>query len=601
MAAQTNQPTDDEDEPLDIGLLPWQFDSVFNHDSIRWLNIVGGRGAGKSYTDVPRVFRWAEMCTELAYGLFAATDTLLQTMLAPIRKAADDLHIEHVYESQAPQEWRDAWDMQGIKYPPARLREGKFWIWETGAHFYTGSVINNAYTRAKGIDFNAILFAEYTEPGVTIKALLTLFAGLRCGSATQEADGLWYCRQPGHLHMLVTSGNVPLNDPSHFIYKKNEQLQKQERERELAHKPPFYRLLEIPTRANPMTGEMYDDGLRSMYDPQTYDEQTAGNLRRRTEHLSYYAFSEQNILDTLTYDSKRPLYMWFDWNALPAVAGWGHDMRLDEVPEPMRRKGRHYFAIVGELFSDNDPMTTDQVASALLVDPTRKSGACIEDGCHHDMERHLETGSGFLCAVCQWRAPNVKPVQHCSGGVMQSPLRSGLQQSYLHAPPNWRGLVNHRGRIYVYGDANDGRGTAAAIAGGSIKILREMFGDALGDRVEFRIPSVNPLVKLRTLTVNRGFRDGHDIASVYIHSRCEAHIADFHEVIPDANGDPLKVSKSPSQRRAGNDYWKRTDISDAWGYHWSARFPALVPKSSGLPIGPGEDDDGPLANRWATP
>lgn len=601
MEAEQSQPTDeDEDAPLDVGLLPWQYDALLNYDAYRWLNIVGGRGAGKSFLDVPQVFRWAEMCTELPIALMAATDTDLQTMMAPIRRAVDDLRIPWVYESQAPEEWRISWDQQGIKYPATRLRQGKFWIWETGAHFYTGSIINNAYTRAKGIDFNVIKIAEFTEPGVTLKAILTLYAGLRCGKATRGADGTWQCHEPGHLHLLVTSGNVPLDEPGHWVYKKDEQLRRQEADRKAQKKAPFYHLIEVPTRANPMTGEMYDDGLRAMYDADTYAEQTSGILKRNVSMLVYRKFSDRNIWDGPKYDPKKPIHLWFDWNAAPAVAGMGHDLlRESEVPEREWRKGRKYFGVFGELFSGNDPMTTDQVAEALLVDGPR-GGACID--CHHDLGKHVEMHNGFLCSVCAWPRPGVTPTQHCSGLVLPSPLARAAHDKYLRVPPNWRGLMKHRGMIHVYGDANDGRGNAASVMGGSIKILRDIFGEHLGERVQFHIPAANPPVKHRLLAVNRGFLDGHDVASVFFHSRCDAHITDFREVVPDEDGMPLKTHKSPSRRKTmADDYAQRTHISDAWGYHWAYRNPYIRPNSGGLPIGPGEDDAGPFAQGWAEP
>lgn len=612
MEAEPSQPTDDEESPLDIGLLPWQLDALLRYDHIKWLNLIGGRGAGKSFLDPPRVFRWAEMSTELVWGLMAATDTDLQTMLAPIRAAADACHMEYRYESQAPQEWRDDWDQQGILYPPQRLRQGKFWIWRNGAHFFTGSIVNNAFTRAKGINFNGLYIAEFTEPGVTLKAILTLYAGLRCGRATLGADGTWQCRVPGHLHQLITAGNVPLDEPSHWIYKKDEELRRNEKQRIAEGKPRFYHLIEVPTRANPMTGEGYDDGLRAMYDADTYEEQTSGLLKRSVSLLVYRKFTDRNVWDTGSswpepkYSPARALHLWFDWNAAPAVAGFGHDLRLDEVPADERRKGKHYFGILGELFSGNNPMTTDEVAEALLVDGPR-GGACID--CHHDLGKHLELHDGHHCSVCNWFRPNVTPKEYCSGMALPSPLATAARSKYLRVPSNWRGLSQHRGPIHIYGDANDGRGNAASIAGGSIKILRDILGDALGHagdgqggKLHFHIPAANPLVKHRVLAVNRGFVDGHNVATVFVHSRCEAHIADFREVVPDADGAPYKTHKSPSKRRTtADDYAQRTHISDAWGYHWSYRFPYLKPRSGGMPIGPESEDFGPMEREWVQP
>ncbi len=594
----TLPPTDeDEDAPIDVPLWPHQMEAVYRIDAYRWVNEIGGRGSGKTYKDKVRIVRWAEMCTELPWGIFAPTEEMLQSALQPIRECIEDMGINHVYGTRVPEEWIEQWERDGVRYPAPRLRTTKFWVWDTGAHFFTGSIINNAYTRAKGIDFNGILGVEITEPGVTLKAIMTLFGGLRCGKAQRGEDGIWRCNEPGHLHTMVLEGNVPLNDPRHWIYKKNRQMLARENVRKIEGKPPFYRLITSATTDNPATGADYDDGLRSMFDPATYIEQTRGVLEVNTEALTYHSFGEKNILRTLTYDPKRPLYMWFDWNATPATAGWGHDLRPEEVPEIHRRRGHDYFGIVGEFFSGNDAITTDRVAAALLAEGER-SGICVD--CHHELARvHIEMPNGFLCAHCSWRKPGVTPTQHCSGVSMSSSLSKETTRKYIHAPANWRGLMRHRGMIYVYGDANDGRGTGASVSGGSIQILRDAFADALGERVEFRIGASNPRIVHRLLAVNRGFEDAHHVASVFVADWCEAHLADFREVIPDPEtGEPLKKKRPASgQRVEEDDYSLRTHSSDGFGYHWHARHPVIIPKSDGMPLGPEDDYEGPRA--WA--
>jgi hypothetical protein len=564
--------------------------------------ICGGRGSGKSETDYLQLFLRSERCVDQPFVLAANTDAQLQTFIGIITERLDSIGMKHVFETKAPPKWRKRWRRDGIKVPPRRLRNLKMWIWEDGTHVFCLTLVNNAYTRVKSLDVQAAILEEATEPGVTRAAITTILGAVRCGLGKSK-DGTSECRRRGHLHEVVVKFNVPLNDPSNYIYRYHEELTAKEAIRKAQGQAPFYRIIESATLDNPHTGPEYDERLRAAHDHDTYVEQTSGKLRRNRAAVSYHAFSEQNILSTLTYDPRKPLHMWFDWNATPAVAGWGHDLSWDEVPEPERRKGHHYFGIIGELFSDNDPLNTDQVAEALLIDAPR-SGLCVEAGCHHDLKVHKLTGSGWLCMTCQWRRPDVTPTQHCSGGVMESSLDKSAHEKYIHAPPNWHGLMKHRGMIHIYADAHDGRGDAAAIRGGSIQIVTDMFTEAFGERssmIEFHIPSANPNVKERVLAVNRGFRDAHKIASVFVHPRCEAHIMDFREVVPDADGHPLKVSKSPSQRRAGNDYWKRTDISDAWGYHWAFRFPFRRPDSGGMPMGQDDEFDGPHATGWAQP
>jgi hypothetical protein len=576
------EPTESTDA-IEVGLWPWQFDAVFRNDQYRIVFLIGGRGSGKTFIEKVRMLRWSEMATELPWGIFASTESQLQTVLAPIREALDDLGIEHVYESEAPPHWRKRWKRDGVKYPPTRLRSRKFWIWEDGTHVYTASLVNNAYTRAKSIDFNGIYLGEFTEPGVRAAVIETLFPTLRCGKARLQPDGTKRCAEPGHIHQLVAAGNEPLNDPSHWVYKMNETLLAREAQRQLDGQRPFYRIIFSRTDDNPATGDDYIDGLRAALDPETFEQQTNPQLRRNTAALSYHQFSEKNILGPppsgggagISYGSERPLHIWFDFNATPAVAGWGHDLRYDEVPAPELRSGHSYFGVNGELFSDSDAMVTEQVALALLEDPTKDSQC---NDCGDLMDNHRNFGAiGFLCTVCGWRKPDSREVHHCSGKVR----KGTLNRKYLHATPNWRGLLRHRGMIYVYGDATGGATHAdAREPGGSIKILRDVFEANLGDRVEFRFKTVNPAVPLRLLAMNRMLCAADGARSLFFAPHCTAHIDDAREVVPDAKGHPLKKSKT---RNPLDTYWKRTHALDACGYFVDWRWPAIIPKASGLP------------------
>lgn len=585
---ETAPQTDAGFERIQYPLWRHQIRSVQEIDRYPFVFVIGGRGSGKSYEDTPRVIRWADMCTELAYGIFATTDTQLQTVLAPIRATIERMGIDHRYESEAPPEWRERWDAEGILYPPQRLREGKFWIWDTGAHFFTGSIINNAYTRAKSIDFNAVLIEEGTEPGITLNAVNTLFGSCRCGKATPGPDG-WRCREPNHLHQLVLVGNTPLNDPTHWIYRKHDELMRREAERARDGRKAFYLLLAPATKDNPATGLDYLERLGAAFDARTYEEQTRGGLQRNTAVTSYHAFDETNITESPAYDSSRPLHIWFDFNAMPAVTGMGHDLRLSEVPEPHRRKDRVYHGIFGELFSGHEPMVTEQVAYALLEDPAGV-GRCID--CSDSMREHTLTSAGLLCMVC---GSVSSQGGFCSGRT----TAFDAKRDYLRVPDNWHGLAKHRGPIYVYADATGGATTAdSAQPGGSIRILRDIFGANLPHgKLHFKIPSANPSVRMRVLAVNRGLCDHTGTRSIYVHPRCAAHVDDMREVVPDPNsaGDPLKQGHRKRHGTCPDEYCLRTHMLDAFGYHWSFRFPARIPRfdSHGQPY-MSEVDVGPM-------
>ena len=603
---------------IDFSFSPWQYEALVRCDHYKILNLIGGRGSGKSYIEAPRVARWMKLATDLHYGIFGATDTVLQTILAPIRQLVESMSLDHVYEREAPSAWRTRWDADGIRYPPRRLRSHKIWIIENGLHIITGSLMNNAYTRFKSIEFNQIYIGESTEPGVTKNALLTLLAACRCGRAQRDPDGVWRCHEIGHLHNMVLAGNVPLNDPGHYIYRFNDNMEKQEIKRKAEKRRAFYRLINSATKDNPYTGADYDDMLRSAMDEQTYVQQTSGKLERNRNALTYYAFSDRNILPNAAepnrepkYDTKRALHMWFDFNTVPATSGFGHDLTLNEVPEMDRRTAgdHHYFAILGELFSGVTPMQTEQVAYALLEDPharARQADArCLD--CRCLLREHIELpGAGHMCRSCMHvtseRAGDSKR-RYCSGEVFRDVSmgdEAGSASRFIHAPDNWRGLLNHRADIYIYGDAS-GKATHAdsSIVGGSRAILKAIFSEALGDRVHFRFKEANPNIKHRLIAVNRGFLSGVGVHSFFIASRCTAHIADGREVVPDPNtNEPLKVSM-PKGNSDPDHYAMRTHSFDGFGYMVDYRWPFDPPKASDLPwMSGGEGDGGSLAVPW---
>lgn len=587
MTIAESPPTDDG---FSVELHPWQIPALLDVDRYANVYIITGRGAGKSHLDAPRVIRWSEMATDLHWGIFANTEAQLHTVLAPIREALDAMGVQHCYERQAPTSWAKVWRREGILTPPQRLRNLKFWIWEDGSHFYTGALVNNAYTRAKSLNFNGILVQEGTEPGVAEAAIDTLIGCLRCGRATKQPNGRYLCTVPGHLHQLVFNANVPLNDPSHWIRKKIRRLRAQEAKRREKQQASFFILIQATTQDNPSTGDRYLDTLAASFDERTYIEQTTGNLDVEASALTYYAFSETENVHPVAYGNTRPLHMWFDFNYAMAAVGWGHDLRLSEVPEAFRpkpgQKPPDYFGVCGELFSDGDVMHTDQVARALLEDPTERMllGEHRCRDCHHFIHEHIAVPrrAQELCTACN---------TFCEG----APLIYGGPRQYIHASSNWRGLLNHRGHVYVYGDASGKAEHAASVSGSSLQILRDIFGEALGERVSFRFKEANPPIKLREAAVNRSLGAKNGVRSLFFDPVCEAHIADLREVVPDPNtGTAKKVSMSNAVRKSGDEYWKRTHCMDGLGYHHDYRWPFIIPRASGLPGMPDDPDFGPL-------
>lgn len=568
-----------------IELLESQFDELFDDEHFLTLH-VGGRGSGKTKTNVLHFLRWGAVCTDQLYSLWANTwEHMENAILPPMTEVLEDIGMEYFIEKRVPDSLRSDWRRMGIRVPQLRHRNLKLCIWRNGVHIYLGTFGGNHWRRVKGLEVLLSIAEEYPEPDTPKDFLTYLIGSTRCGKG-REGE----CKRRRHPHKIVAKGNVPLNQPDHFIYKQVEMLQAREVERLARGERPYFRLIESDTKGNTHLQAEFDENLRAALDPETYELQTSGRLRRNTSSLTYHQYSEQNVLATLKYDPLRPLHMWFDFNVTPAAVGFGHDLRYDEIPEAEIHAKHHYFGVVGELFSDNDPMFTDQVAQALLEDPTNDPAArCNEIGCGDPLDAHLETNEGYLCRRCG---------SMCSGAAVQYEW----SRKHLHVPPNWRGLMRHRSHIYVYGDASGSASHADAIsAGGSRKILRDTFDENLGERVHFRFKEANPRIVLRELAVNRLLRSTDGIRSLFFAPWCTAHLDDCRETVPDPKTGVAKKEYPTAAAKKRSEYWKRTHCLDGLGYMVDFRWPVIIPKGGQLPQGEGEQTETPLDRMWPEP
>lgn len=553
----------DDDSAIDLS--DPQAEELFDDDH-RLIFHVGGRGSGKTYIDALHFLRRAGVQTDQLYAIFANTYTQLHGAIVPqMTEMLTEAGVDHVYEHRAPEAWRRRWRRQGVKVPKTRLRDVKIWIWENGVHLYLGTLANNAWTRIKSFELAMALVEEGFEDQVPKKMLTYLLGSVRCGWGKRVVNGVTECKRRGHNHQIIVKGNVPLNNPSHWVYQTIDDLLAKEEQRKLDGKEPFFRLITSDTRDNVHLNQEFHDGLAAALDPDTYDFVTRGSsiLERNTSALVYHAFSEHNILPTLTYDPLRPLHLWFDFNVEPSIAGWAHELSLDEVPREYISPLEGYVGIVGEWFSES-PMTTEQLAHALCEDPTIDQ-RCVQ--CPDMLTDHIELGDGWLCRRCG---------QVCSGDVR----RYTWDRKPLHATANWRGLMRHRGRVYVYADATGGaRHADASQLGGAIGILREVLLDNLGDRVTFLIKQSNPAISMRLLAVNRGFHSQNRIRRIFVLPLCTAHINDFRRVMPDPKtGHPRKVTAT-AKNKTRSDEHLLTHASDGFGYFYEYRWPAVMPST----------------------
>lgn len=576
----------------EIELLPSQDEELFGSDDYPLLIVIGGPGSGKTTVNALWIIRYGDISAEQPLALFANTwDQMVNAILPPMYETFAEMGWiegrDYVMGKQVPKKWRKEWRRKSIRVPINRARGVKMLVLRrSGIHIYLGTYANQSWRRIKGQSIQAIIGEEITEPDVNVPDFLAYaITRVRCGHGAS-------CKERGHFHRIILKGNVPLHNPGHAIYKLVADLKTKEAARPKGS--PYFRLLEVDTRENINLNTEYVPSLMAAMDGETFEEQVTGKLQRRTQGLTYYQFSEANILPSLRYDPRRELHLWFDFNKTPATAGWGHDLRYDELPDEEREirafmKGPwHDFGVVGELFSDNDPMDTYQVANALIEDPETKPGrqdaycsSCRDNKCNAQVKEHSEIpGKGWLCMRCAFSVETAYGKMFCSGKT----IGYDYSRKHLRAPSGWHGLMRHRGHIFVYADASGRNETSVSVLGSNLKILRDVFGENLGKRVSFRVKAANPPINLRELAMNVALKRGNDVHSLFIAPWCEAHIEDFRQVVPDPKtGVAKKVYATESERAKGNGYWQRTHATDGLGYLVDVRWPFIIPKAGSMP------------------
>jgi phage terminase large subunit-like protein len=134
---------------------------------------------------------------------------------------------------------------------------------------------------------------------------------------------------------------------------------------------------------------------------------------------------------------------------------------------------------------------------------------------------------------------------------------------------------DHRGEVWVYGDATGQNRTAQTAQSCYRIIANELRRYHIPFRMRIR-PS-NPLVADRLNAVNHALRDEFGVSRVDVDESCIDLIADFEEVLMDPRGGIYKSHK-PS-----DPYYQRSHVSDAVGYWIAYEAPIKAPKSPDRP------------------
>jgi hypothetical protein len=118
----------------------------------------------------------------------------------------------------------------------------------------------------------------------------------------------------------------------------------------------------------------------------------------------------------------------------------------------------------------------------------------------------------------------------------------------------------HPGGVVVHGDASANRMQTTGLS--DAETVKHFFQTEWRQRVEYRIPKANPMVRLRVDLVNGKLQSADGVRRLFVGERCGELIADFEQVQWKGNTNEIDKDQDP----------RRTHMSDALGYLIWDRF-----------------------------
>lgn len=122
---------------------------------------------------------------------------------------------------------------------------------------------------------------------------------------------------------------------------------------------------------------------------------------------------------------------------------------------------------------------------------------------------------------------------------------------------------DHRGRIFVYGDATGGARGSAKVMGSDWQLVKEVLKPAF-ERIFFRVPRENPRERARVNAVNSRLRSVEGLVRMQIDARYAPHVVRDLEGVVIVEGGSGELDKGTADL---------THISDALGYYIAAEYP----------------------------
>lgn len=404
-------------------------------------------------------------------------------------------------------------------------------ITRDGLHVYYATLLNQNYRQLRGWEFGSITVEEITA-GPTQAAVEFAMERVRCGVGPAA------CRER-HRHTKYLKGNPP-EDDGHWAYDWLALMDAYAATlpggAESKHSDTYPNLLKgigpviyIPSRTRDNRenlGDSYIENQLARLDEETAKKRLDGVLSRKRQGRTYSAFTRENEWP-IAYHPDRLLFLYFDFNYNPAVAGVAHPLFPGEYPDQGEKaKALRFDGIFGEFFHVGG-MDAHQLGRALVA---------------------------------------------------------GERGSDGYFPSNWKGLREHVGKVVVYGDATAGAKKSMTGTNPWMIIKDVLLGELRG-RIAFDILDHNPLEQMRARSVNARFCSAAGYRTLYVDPHCNKHVHDFEAVQTGSDGLILK----PGGPRAGSKLWLLTHISDGLGYFVDRVSPlGRVPEPTGLPSIPFE-------------
>ena len=187
------------------------------------------------------------------------------------------------------------------------------------------------------------------------------------------------------------------------------------------------------------------------------------------------------------------------------------------------------------------------------------------DGLHFCFDFNVEPG---VCAIVQ-EIEYAGTNGHCAEevtavlGEVNIPKHSNTQKVCRKLIEDWK---EHKGKIYLYGDATGGNRGSAQLEGSDWVIIKRELENAFPGRVYSRVPSSNPSVRSRINSLNSRLQSATGTVRVLVDPYRAPKVAEDLDGVRILKGSAGEIDKKSDE--------SLTHVSDAFGYYIHRRFPA---------------------------